>query len=45
MLDKKIIKQTIEMLEDLIDQIDDTKYQGQILSVINFWRTYINFLG
>lgn len=45
MLDKKIIKQTIEMLEDLIDQIDDTEYQGQILSVINFWRTYINFLG
>jgi len=45
MLDKKIIKQTIEMLEDLIDQIDDNEYQGQILSVINFWRTYLNFLG
>jgi hypothetical protein len=45
MLDKKIVKQTIEMLEDLIDQIDDNEYQGQILSVINFWRTYLNFLG
>lgn len=45
MLDKKIINKTIEYLEDLIDQTDDKEYQGQIMSVINFWRTYINFLG
>lgn len=45
MLDKKIINKTIEYLEDLIDQTDDKEYQGQIMSVINFWRTYINFIG
>ncbi len=44
MINKEIVKKTIEMLEDLIDQTEDEEYKGQIMSVINFWRTYQNFV-
>lgn len=44
MLNKEIVKKTIDYLEDFVDQLDDNEYQGQIMSVINFWRTALNFL-
>lgn len=43
MANKEIIKKTIELLEDLIDQTEDVEYQGEIMTVINFWRTLYKF--
>lgn len=51
MITKSIIKQTVEMLEDMIDYLDlgdnDTETiqrKAEVQSLLNFWRLYLNFL-
>lgn len=49
MISKKIIMETIEALEDILDYIDlENKPElrertGEIQSLINFWRIYKQF--
>lgn len=50
MITKSIVKQTIEMLEDMVDYLsiadepDATQRAGEAQSLLNFWRLYLNFL-
>ena len=49
MITKSIVKQTIEMLEDMVDYLsiadepDATQRAGEAQSLLNFWRLYLNF--
>lgn len=50
MITKSIVKQTIEMLEDMVDYLsiadepDATQRASEAQSLLNFWRLYLNLL-
>lgn len=50
MVTRSIIKDTIEALEDMVDYLgltDDPNAKeraGEIETLINFWRLYLNFM-
>lgn len=50
MIKETIVKQTVEALEDMVDYLDigddpeAQKRKGEIQSLLNFWRLYLNFI-
>lgn len=50
MIGKRIVKETVMALEDMIDYIEaaDTpelqERLGEVQALLNFWRMYLNFL-
>lgn len=50
MIGKQVVKETIMVLEDMMDYIEDAdkpelqERLGEIQALLNFWRMYINFL-
>lgn len=44
MIDKELVKKTVEWLECYLDELDDKSEAAEVQSVINFWRLYLSFL-